>query len=305
MRKHLRVGRWPMIWKEVVAERGLSLRWYGRVAIAVLVIGSFLPVLLGELSPGPRSLYALWARGMGATVACLLLLCVAVRAATTISSERERQTLDGLLMTPLSVSEILFAKWFGCVASIRWGWLWLGTIWVVGVAGGALHPVSFLLMIAAWCVYATVLAEVGLWFSLSLGSSLRATALTLLLAFGLAFSYFISLPILMASPTWQNPGWFVTYLNRFQLGMSPILTLSWLLVYYPEGWELPTALIGLVCWTIGGVVLWCFLVRRFSERTCRQTSRGAKHNAVLAPAFAPSTNCLLTVLLALVPFECC
>ena len=233
--KSLRVGRWPMIWKEVVMERGLSFRRFGRAIIAVLVIGSFLPVVLWGSTPGVRNFFALWTRGMGAAVACLLLLCIAVRAATTITGERERQTLDGLLMTPLSASEILFGKWFGCVASIRWGLLWLGAIWGVGVIGGELHPIALLLMMAAWWIYAGVLAELGLWFSLSFESSVRATVLTLLIAIGLGFSYFISIPILMASPYWQNPGWFVTNLNRFQLGLSPIATLSWLLAFDTEG----------------------------------------------------------------------
>ena len=92
------VGPWPMIWKEVVAERGVSFRRFGRAVIAVLVIGSFLPVVLWGSSPRAGHFFALWTRGMGAAVACLLLLCIALRAATTISRERERQTLDGLFL---------------------------------------------------------------------------------------------------------------------------------------------------------------------------------------------------------------
>jgi len=89
------------------------------------------------------------------------------------------------LTTPLGAGEILFGKWLGSVASVRWGWLWLGAIWATGVWEGQLHPLALLLMLAAWWVYAAALAAAGLWFSLSLRSSLRATVLTLLLAFGL------------------------------------------------------------------------------------------------------------------------
>ena len=130
--------------------------------------------------------------------------------ATTISRERERQTLDGLLMTPLSAVEILFGKWLGCVASIRWGWLWLGAIWGVGVVGGELHPIALLMMITAWWIYAAVLAEVGLWFSLSLESSGRATALTVASRAWARLQLNIPLPILMISAELENPGWFVT-----------------------------------------------------------------------------------------------
>src|SRR5262249_3557353 len=158
------------------------------------VVGSFLPLV--TWGPGPGNFLAIWTRGMGAAVACLLLLCVAIRAATTIAGERERQTLDALFMTPLGAGEILVGKWLGCVASIRWGWLWLGAIWSLGVVRGELHPAALLLMVIAWWIYAAVLAEIGMWFSLSLGSSSRATALTLLIALGLGFSYFISMPVL-------------------------------------------------------------------------------------------------------------
>jgi ABC-type transport system involved in multi-copper enzyme maturation permease subunit len=291
VRKSHRVGRLPMIWKEVVAERGLSFGWFGRTVIAVLVIGSFLPALMWGLGSG--NFYEVWSRGMGAAVACLLLLCVAVRAAATITGERERQILDSLLMTPLGASEILLGKWVGCVASIRWGWLWLGTIWGLGVLGGKLDPLALLMMITAWWIYAAVLAVVGLWFSLSLQSSARATVLTLLIALGLGFSYFISLPVLMLSSTWQNPGWFVTYLNRCQLGLSPITTLSWLLAFdtegrfHRQGWEVPTALAGLGCWILAGLVLWSLLGRRFRRCTGRRMVRGIDQNSALTSGLTP------------------
>ena len=196
-------------------------------------------------------------------------------------------------MTPPAPRPKFFlGKWLGCMASIRWGWLWLGAIWGVGVVGGELHPIALLMMITAWWIYAAVLAVVGLWFSLSLESSGRATVLTLLLALGLGFSYFISLPILMISPNWENPGWFVTHLNRLQLGLSPIMTLSWLLAFdtegrlHTQGWELPMALAGLMCWAIAGVVLWALLVRRFRKRTCRQMVHLPEHKLILRSSVA-------------------
>src|SRR5260370_16180301 len=40
-RRWLRVGAWPMFWKEVVVEGGLRFGWAGRLLLAVLVIASF------------------------------------------------------------------------------------------------------------------------------------------------------------------------------------------------------------------------------------------------------------------------
>src|SRR5262249_40382778 len=38
--------RYPMLWKELIAEPGLRLHWLGRIAIALVVLGSFAPALL-------------------------------------------------------------------------------------------------------------------------------------------------------------------------------------------------------------------------------------------------------------------
>src|SRR5207247_2900083 len=37
------VGRQPMLWKEIFAEPGLRLNWFGRIVMVVLVIASLLP----------------------------------------------------------------------------------------------------------------------------------------------------------------------------------------------------------------------------------------------------------------------
>ena len=54
-----------------------------------------------------------------------MLLAVAVRASGSISGERDKQTMDGLLTTPLDGHTILLAKWVGAILSVRWGWVWL------------------------------------------------------------------------------------------------------------------------------------------------------------------------------------
>src|SRR5207249_8423686 len=124
---------------------------------AVLVVASFLPVVaiadewfsdalrLGIVrAPDSGVVQRLneWVRVVGTSVACLLLIGVALRAANSISGERDRQTLESLLTTPLESDEILRAKWRGSLLSVRWGWLWLGLIWSVGLVTGSLHPLA-------------------------------------------------------------------------------------------------------------------------------------------------------------------
>jgi ABC-type transport system involved in multi-copper enzyme maturation permease subunit len=291
--RRVRVGRWPMVWKETRPAAGLRLGWFGRFVVAVLVAASFLPVLLAPTGPGWASHLGIWARIAGALVACLLLLQVAVHAATALSSERERQTLDGLLTTPLSASAILVGKWFGSCAGIRWGWLWLGTIWGTGVLAEGMDVLALPVLLAAWAVYAATLAVVGLWFSLVSRSGLRATVLTLLIALGLGSSYLLSLALLPFGRFGAEPDSFLVGLNRLQQGLSPLASLAWLLPSHAgldpgwgkkEPWELPTALLGLLLWAGAGGILWVLLDRRFREVTGRQAVRRPEGTAPPADA---------------------
>src|SRR5262249_4016973 len=142
VRKRPRLGAWPpMVWKELFAEPGFRLNAFGRIVVGVLVLASFIwptimfYIVLTEnrpvdwMSDGMNA----FVRVIGTMVACVLLLGVAVRAASAVGVERDRQTLDALYTTPLDSDSILFAKWLGSVLSVRWGWLWLGLIWGLGI----------------------------------------------------------------------------------------------------------------------------------------------------------------------------
>src|SRR5262249_51680333 len=145
-----RVGRLPMIWKEVFVESGLRLNWIGWLLFGALFFLSFylfvgdsrfFDELLGQpgrygnwlgidrwiglarlLNPGSMVgnrwmhlslFFSPWVRTAGTIVACLMLVGVAVRASSSVSGERDRGTLEGLLTSPLDSHDILFAKWLG------------------------------------------------------------------------------------------------------------------------------------------------------------------------------------------------
>src|SRR5262249_41186035 len=124
----------------------------------------------------------LWVRIVGTLVACLTLLGVAVRAASSISGERDRQTFDSLLTAPIDSNSILFAKWLGSGLRGRWAWVWLWPGWVVGAVSGGLYGPVVPWLLLAWFVYAGFLAVLGLWFSMTCATTLRATVATLLAA---------------------------------------------------------------------------------------------------------------------------
>ncbi|HEV3116867.1 MAG TPA: ABC transporter permease subunit [Gemmataceae bacterium] len=279
-----RIGEQPMLWKEIFAEEGLRLGRSGRLLLAILFVGSFLSFFsfLRVFSPRGFSwgqfpyVVSLWAAVMGCMVACLLLLAVAVRAANSLSGERDRQTLDGLLATPLEARAILFAKWLGSIVSVRLGWLWVGLIWVLGWLMGVWYGWVIGVLVLAWLVYAAFLAAIGLWFSLVSRTSSRATIYTLGTALVMALLFLAPIHTLFfdddpATQAWARP------LYQFQRGLSPPTALGYLLPYpreRPTGWptsvwDFQTALWGLLIWTAATVFVWLRLNKSFRKQMNR------------------------------------
>ncbi len=182
-----RVGDDAVLWKELHAEHGYQLHPLARGVL--LFLGGTL-LLLAALSylcgiaaslafRDPTEFASNWVRVVGTGVGCLMIVAVAVRASTALSGERDRQTLDGLLTTPLPNAAILGGKWLGAVLSVRQAWWCLGAVWLLGFLAGGLHVLSLLMLLASWWVYAAFAAGLGLWFSLHCRTTLRATVWTL------------------------------------------------------------------------------------------------------------------------------
>jgi ABC-type transport system involved in multi-copper enzyme maturation permease subunit len=273
------VGSLPVLWKEVFAEPGLKVSWFGRVVIGVLIAVSIAPGVwiaalftrdadgaLGNTLEELGLAMNLWVRVSGTIVACLLLMAVAVRAASTISSERDRQTYDGLLTSPLEGHTILLGKWLGSILSIRWLWLWPGAIWAVGIVTGGLQVLAVPLLLVAWTVYAGFVAAVGVWFSLVCRTSLRASIWTMLVAVTASVGHWflmilcVYLPLQsLSGPEAMSQGRWVLECHLFSL--TPPATLFALTL---QGWEFQddwTLLSADDAWrytwfALGGVVVW-------------------------------------------------
>lgn len=317
------VGRLPMLWKEVFAEAGLQFHWIIRIFLLLLVavtllwpailIGVFLNDVFGFLSYG-RSLDLSWedltegmnvfVRVVGTFVACLLLLGVAVRAATCISGERDRQTFDSLLTSPLDSNEILFAKWAGSVLSVRWGWVWLGIIAGLGLITQGLNPLAAPLLLGAWFVYASFLAILGLWFSTVSRTTLRAILWTLLTTIGIAVGHWVlwlcCLPIyfLFDMWDWRDLDRLRESTMTFQgFGLTPPATLA-LLAFQGEEFEtdryirkeylewMACAVVGVACYALATPILWAAVSRRFREITGRTAFRRPTYSGPRRPPAA-------------------
>jgi ABC-type transport system involved in multi-copper enzyme maturation permease subunit len=299
-----RVGNEPILWKEIFVESGVRLNWFGWIIVILLVLASLLPTgfIVAEFfnalqqppQTGPWRYYsdpwrrlademnAIQVRTIGTLVACLLLLAVAVRAAGSISGERDRQTLDALLTSPLDSNKILFGKWLGSVLSVRWACLWLGLIWGLGLMTRGLHPLAVPVLVSAWLVYAAFLATVGVWFSIVSRTSLRAIIYTIATALGAAFGHWIiwacCIPLMIYR---QGSGREFQWLLKLQAGFTPPFALGWLAFYGPEFERsggrgdsevievTACALLGIVFWAGAAAVLWFVTSERFRRVTGR------------------------------------
>ena len=291
-----RVGRLPMIWKEVFVEPGLRLTWLGWLAFFVLFLLSlyllgganslFFEELMGRQKlyrpPGPFDPIELsrflkpWVRVVGTTLASLMLVGVAARASSSISGERDRGTLDGLLTSPLQSHDILFAKWLGSLLGVRWLWFWLGLIWTAGMLAGCLDPAAVMLSLVAWLVYASCFAGVGLWFSISCRTTMRATLYTLASVFGASIGHWILwLCLLPFCSPFQTQN-----LLGLQACITPPAVLYWFSASTDEvrsnlDWDERTLLagFGLMLWAVAACVIWSFSRARFRRLTSRMSYR--------------------------------
>jgi ABC-type transport system involved in multi-copper enzyme maturation permease subunit len=310
------VGRAPMVWKEVFAEPGLSFNRFGRAIIGLIVVVSFAPALwigfewlVAFVDPGyepSKTLQALggafrlgswagmarlinvWVRVVGTLVACLTLLGVAVRAAGSVSGERDRQTLDGLLSSPLTVNAILYAKWLGSLLGVRWAWLWLCLIWGLGLVTGGLHVFTVPWLVLAWAVYASFLAALGMWFSVISRTTLRATLATLAATAVLGGGHRL-LAMMCLLPVTAEPFAFQLY------GLTPPVSFAWL-SFHGDEFELNLfrdvagpveafngIIAGLVLWAVAALILWVLARQRFRTAAGRRPFRRGPAPSPLLP----------------------
>jgi ABC-type transport system involved in multi-copper enzyme maturation permease subunit len=310
LRRRWRIGRRPMLWKEIVIDPGLAFNRFGRVLIVLIVLASLVPAVwigaqcLWMLARNNNvwghlhfwqnlgTAINLWVRVVGTTVACLTLVGVAARAAGSVTGERDRQTLDGLLTSPLESAAIMSAKWLGSILSLRWAWAWLCLVWGIGVVTGGLDIVTLPWLVLACFVYASFLAALGLWFSVRSPTTLRATLGTLAMAALLSFGHWLTMfwapRVTLAKGLRPTADSIVGSFRDFQLyGLTPPVSLAWLsfrgsefeVPYVTTGslddpWHSMLGLCaGLLLWSVAAFALWRGTVRRFRQSTNRLPAR--------------------------------
>jgi ABC-type transport system involved in multi-copper enzyme maturation permease subunit len=253
------VGRRPLLWKELYAEPFLRVKRGGMIVLTslwfvcllcgglVLFAQLFLQFSAGEV---PKDVAAMTQR-LTMLVGCLAAVGAAIHTAGAFAGERDRQTLDSLLTTPLENRAIVWGKWWGGFLSVRKAWYCLAAIWVVGLVTGTLSPFAVPVLGLACLIYAAFAASVGLWFSLVCRTTLRAmfwTLIVLVIAGGghRIVMWFVG-PLFYVENVadWQKvrtfnpamtatrfngpPDWLETITDFQTYGLTPSTTLTWLL----------------------------------------------------------------------------
>jgi ABC-type transport system involved in multi-copper enzyme maturation permease subunit len=155
----------------------------------------------------------------------LWLLAVAGASASAVTFERERDTWDSLIATPLTGWEIIRGKAVGAIWGLRGFGGLLSLIWLVGLAAGAVHPLGMLLALLVVSLLTWFVVALGTYASLTARTTSRALTITIAILIFLNFGYFgVLYPMVVVfsdAETWHYIG----------VGFTPRLASDSLLSY--------------------------------------------------------------------------
>ncbi len=266
------VGGDPLLWKELnfggpaAAAELFRVIVYGLIGGGLTVGLTFILIRqVGALAAQRRDTILAFipvSQNIALTVLAAITVGAALRAAGSIGRERERQTLDNLLVLPGGRDAVLWAKWLGSVLWTRWLALGLVAVLLLGVLAGATHVAVLFWLAVAGVIHAAFVASLGLLVSVRMAGPVRAMVVTL---FCLAAAW--TLPLL-ASAYWI--GWFPALAHQWpwvtplmQDGLTPPMTWRFLATATtdpPPIWmtndRLAGVLLGLTIYAVAAWALW-------------------------------------------------
>jgi ABC-type Na+ efflux pump permease subunit len=244
----------PMLWKELFIERVASLGRFGRwlgVSLTIVIGGGSLVlaamIAYSAIFPS-ESLMASWARSIlsvvlggfaGTLLGWLLQWGVGLRASVSIASERERATLDALLMSPLTPREIGLSKLIGSLYALRWLAAAMLLAWTLAFAVGAVTAHSYISWVVGNLTMGAFMAAIGVRCSLSLPTATKAMSWTIAL-------WLISWPVVSFIAISIIGVVFLAFTSSWAIAMSYGLvspnTPPWFPISFRVGWTLVTNL---------------------------------------------------------------
>ena len=193
-RKAKRVGTHPMLWKEIHFEQQAYGTRIGQMVakcffafVFLATVGLAAWAIISE-TYWPKEVHqSIWARETLTTLTdyldyplrWLFQWWLGIRAATGIVAERERDTWDPLLLSPLEAREIVRGKILGALYAMRWLLLVISVIWVVPTMMEIITVTQLLQRVALTLAAGAFMASVGVYCSLVTRSTGAATALVM------------------------------------------------------------------------------------------------------------------------------
>lgn len=182
------VGDRAMLWKEWYFSVTRSPGIVKGLLLGCLAIGIYWPylgavvdhyLLQGSLRMDGEVRYLNgYTRAIWTIFSAIALIVTAVRAATSVSSERDKDSWLTLVSSPLSGDEILVAKWLANLRPAIMLYVAILPMCALGVLWGTLSAFAPVAMLVVLGVYASFVSALGVFHSLrrkSAGTSLTAT----------------------------------------------------------------------------------------------------------------------------------
>jgi ABC-type transport system involved in multi-copper enzyme maturation permease subunit len=155
----------------------------------------------------------------------LWLLAAAGASASGVTVERERDTWDSLISTPLTGWEIIRGKLVGAVWGLRGFGGLVSLFWLLGLAAGAVHPLGLLLSLLVVGLLTWFVTALGTYASLTARTTSRALTITIATLLFLNVGYLgvlYPMIIVFSDPSeWRYP----------VVGVTPLLASGALLSY--------------------------------------------------------------------------
>lgn len=218
LRRRPAVGAQPMLWKEMFAETAaINLGRLGRVIVILLFAAAVIPpywmyIYYSGYGGGrawqrmlPREEVTSYTMILTPILMHAALLIIMVRAAGSITAERERDSWLTLISTPLTATEIVWAKIAGSLYAARWFLVPIGLLWLLnGYLWPEMLPILPLIGGIFACV-ALAVAATGVWFSCWCKTSIRAIASAMGVAIFVGGGYMMCcMPIIMIASMGGN-----------------------------------------------------------------------------------------------------
>ncbi len=177
-------GDRPVLWKEMHTTNDAGrAALFRKVFFALCMVGA---AALSALSfcwelrwAGDGTQYLAYTSTIATIIGCIALLAIGARAATCVTAEKEQQTWDAVLATPMEGREIVSGKILGSMSLLRWLLPGLTILWLPVGYFIPEAPYALPFMLLPYIVCAAFAAALGTFISLQTRSSQRALAITL------------------------------------------------------------------------------------------------------------------------------